>query len=118
MPSNVIPMSAARARIAVRTNEGPRAIVREFNVARQAGDPDRAMWFYHDGVARYGRDAVIGAFREQAIERIDAAPPDCPDETVLQRRERLIAAVQAELEQMGARNAAERAKRFVVEDRA
>jgi len=96
-------------------NQGPRAIVREFGAARQAGDPDRAMWFYHDGVARFGSAAIMNAFMEQAIEWIDAALPPCPNETVLDHRERLVASVQAELEQMGARNAADRARRYVEE---
>jgi hypothetical protein len=116
--SSVISISAARTRIAGRANQGPRAIVREFEAARKAGDPERAMWFYQDGVARFGSDAIMNAFKQQAIERIDAALPPCPDETVLEHRERLIASVQAELERMGARGAAEKARRYVEEYRA
>ncbi len=115
MSSSIVSMLTARARIARRANQGPRAIVREFGAARRAGDPDRAMWFYHDGVARFGSAAIMNAFTEQAIERIDAALPPCPNETVLDHRERLVASVQAELEQMGARNAAQRARQFVEE---
>jgi hypothetical protein len=54
----------------------------------------------------------------QAIERLDAALPPCPNETPANRRGRLVVAVQTELEQMGARNAAEKARQYVEEFRA
>jgi hypothetical protein len=115
MPGNIIHISSARARIAGRANEGPRAIVREFGVAWRAGNSTKAMWLYQTGVETFCSAAIISAFKEQALERIDAALPPYPNGTILEHRERLIVSVQSELEQMGARNAAERARRYVEE---
>jgi hypothetical protein len=118
MSNNVISMSVARDQIAARANEGLRIIAREYGIAWRARDIKRAMWLWTDGAARFGHDAIMAAFKRQAIERIDAALPPNPNETILDRRERLIASVQAELAQMGARNAAEKARKYVDEYRA
>ena len=115
MPSNIVSLSVARQRIAGRANEGLRTIAREYSIAWRSGDIKRAMWLWTDGAARFGSGAILVAFRRQAVDRIDAALPPCPDETVLDHRERLIASVQAELEQMGARNAADKARKYVEE---
>ena len=109
MSNNVISMLAARDRLAACANKGLRTVAREYGIAWRAGDMKRAMWLWTDGAARFGDAAILAAFKRQAIERIDAALPPCPNETLLERRERLIASVQAELEQMGARNAADKA---------
>jgi len=118
MSTNVVSMSAARARVADRANEGLRTIAREYSLAWRSGDVKRAMWLWTDGAARFGHAAVLSAFKRQAVERIEAALPPCPNETILDHRERLIASVQRELEQMGARNAVDKARRYVEEYRA
>jgi hypothetical protein len=115
MSNNVISMLAARDRLAACANKGLRTVVREYGVAWRAGDIKRAMWLWADGAARFGDDAIMAAFKWQAVSRIDAALPPCPDETVLDHRERLVVSVHAELEQMGARNAAARARQLVEE---
>jgi hypothetical protein len=115
MSNNVISMLAARDHLAARANKGLRTVAREYGIAWRAGDIKRATWLWADGAARFGDDAILAAFKWQAVSRIDAALPRCPNETVLDHRERLVASVQAELEQMGARNAAEKARRYVEE---
>jgi len=118
MSNNVISMTVARDQLAARASEGLLIIAREYGIAWRAGDVRRAMWLWTDGAARFGHDAIMAAFKRQAIERIDAVLPPNPNETVLDRRERLIASVQVELEQMGSRNAAEKARKYVEEYRA
>jgi hypothetical protein len=113
--TNVVSISAARTKAVGRGPcEGLRALVRHYRVACGVR-PDDAMWFYKAAEARYGSGSFTDAQSWIGMERIEAALPPCPGETDKQHRERLIAAVRADIERVEVRDAADSARRFVEE---
>ncbi len=70
---------------------------------------DDAFWFLETAEARYGISAFWDALMWIGVEQTEALLPPCPGETDHERRERLIAAVKFRFEQLGARNAEEKA---------